>query len=122
MRWLFVLCLCFSFVSCASAPPSLTPVGVAAFNARRVVKSLDLIRDVAVDAEANKVLSTDTTRRVVVFHRSSLETIRAVPNGWKSTVLAAIEEVPKNLPDKERMVLAPYLALTKTLILEVVGS
>jgi hypothetical protein len=121
MKYL-LLCLCLSFVSCASAPPSLTPTGVAAFNARRVVKSLDLIRDVAIDAEANKVLSTDTTRRVVVFHRSSLETIRAVQNGWKTTVLAALDEVPKNLSDKERMVLAPYLALTKTLILEVVGS
>jgi hypothetical protein len=117
---LFVFCL--SFVSCASAPPSLTPTGVTAFNARRVVKSLDLVRDVAIDAEANHVLSTDTTRRVVVFHRSSLQTIRAVPNGWKSVVLAGLEEVPKNLSDKERMVIAPYLALTKTLILEVVGQ
>ena len=106
---------------CVHAPPNLSPSGVAAFNATRVVKALDVLRDFAVDANAQipPLLSTATTRKVVTYHRSAVTTIGAVPSGWVPVVTTGLDEVLRDLPDTERATLTPYVALVKTLILEV---
>jgi len=107
--------------SCASAPPQLSPSGVAAFQARRVVKALDILRDFAIDAEAQtpKVLSTTTTRKVVTYHRSAVSTIGQVPSGWAPTVSQGLLEVQRDLPAAERARLGPYFSLVSALIAEV---
>lgn len=118
---LSAIVLAFTLYGCASAPPTLSPVGLAAFHAHEIVKVLDVVRDAAVSAEAQtpKLLSTDTTRNVVIWHRSALVTIRTVPYGWQGAVLAGLDEVSKNVPTHERAVLAPYLAMAKLVIREV---
>lgn len=106
---------------CAKAPPNLSPVGVAAFHAHEVVKVLDLVRDTAIAAEAQnpKLLSTDTTAKVVTWHHSALVTIKTVPYGWQGSVQAGLDEVSKNLPASERSVLGPYLSMARAVIREV---
>lgn len=107
--------------ACVKAQPTLTPVGVAAFHGTQVVQALDLIRDIAINAESQtpKLLSTNTVRTVVTWHRTAVQTIGAVPTGWQASVLASLNGVDAGLTPSERAVLAPYLALARTLLLEV---
>lgn len=107
--------------SCTKAPPNLSPAGQAAFQKTRVIKGLDLLRDFAIDAEAQspKVLSTDTTRKIVQAHQSILKIMDAAGNGWQALVGTALDEVVNSLPAAERGKVAPYVALVKAILLEV---
>lgn len=106
---------------CASAPPSLSPAAVSAFNNHRVQRVLDLVRDTATDGNAATppVFSTDATRKVVAWHRSAITVVHTLGTGWQATLNASLDELVKNLPPNERQLLATYVALAKTVINEV---
>jgi hypothetical protein len=115
--------LCLSLASCQAscagkAPPTLSPAGTAAFNATRVVKALDILRDFAVDGEAQTppVISTDNTRKVVAFHRAAVTTIGAVPGGWKPVVTTGLDQLQHDLLPEEWRRILPYVALVKSAI------
>jgi len=107
--------------ACAKAPPNLSPSGAAAFQATRVVKAIDLVRDTAIaaDAQTPPLVSPATTRAIVTWHRAAVTTIGAAPSGWKPTVTTGLDQVDRALAEGERAVLAPYLALARALIAEV---
>lgn len=109
---LVVLLVC---ASCASAPPSLSQAGVAAFHATRIVQELDLMRDAAIGANSltPPLLSADTTRKVVTWHRATLRTIQAVPNGWLLTLSAGLDQLVLSVPAEERRILTPYVIAIK---------
>ena len=117
MRRLIPLLALVLMLGCAKAPPNLTPQATAAFHATRVVKALDLVRDFAIDGEAQtpKVFSTAHTRIVVDFHESAVRIIHAAPDGWKPAVTAALNELPGKL-GADYGKIAPYVNLVKTLI------
>jgi hypothetical protein len=121
-RLSLALALALTLAACASAPASLSPAGVSAFNNTRVIKGLDLIRDTAVDAHAQipPLLSTDTTRKVVTFHASAITIVHATGHGWAPIVLAGLDALVKDVPPGEKQLLAPYVALAKTIIAEVI--
>lgn len=112
-----ILAIALLGIGCASAPPNLSPLAQTAFRNTQVVKSLDLIRDIAIDANAQKpapLISTDTTRKVVQFHQSALKVIDATSTGWRDVVLASLNEVYNNLPPGEKQLLGPYFTLAIT--------
>ena len=113
--------LVMATVGCAKAPPSLSPAGTAAFHATRIVRALDLFRDAAISAndQSPPLISTNTTRQIVLYHRSAVTTIGAAPSGWAPVVQTGLAELVKNLPAHERQQLAPYVVLVQTLIAEV---
>jgi hypothetical protein len=115
---LTALLAAIALFGCAKAPPTLSPAGAAAFQATRVVKALDVLRDFAIEAEAQnpKVLSTANTRKVVTFHESAVKTIGAVPGGWKPTVTAGLDQLQHDLSAADWQRVAPYVNLIKTLI------
>lgn len=121
MKRFVLIALLLVTSACVKAPPTLSPAGIAAFNGTRVVKALDILRDVAVDANAQvpPLLSTATTRKVVTYHESALKTIQAAPSGWVPVVQTGLTEVLKDVPPVEQRQLAPYVSLVKTLIAEV---
>lgn len=126
MKQLIVsLVLILGLVGCASNPtPAPSPTrdlsasGMAAYNAAKVVQALDLIRDIAIDAEKQtpKVISTDATRKVVLYHQSALKTINAVPGGWKPVVMTGLTELEGQLAAGDKEKLAPYISLLKSLL------
>lgn len=118
---LLCLALTFSTLGCQHAPPTLTPAAQLAFQGTRAIKGLDLLRDFAVDANAQipPVISTDTTRKIVIYHRSAITLIHDVPNGWKATVLTGLAEVVRDAPAGEAQKFAPYVGLLKGLLAEV---
>lgn len=77
---------------CAPAPKPLSPQATAAFHATRVVQVLDVLRDAAIAAneQVPPVLTTASTRTVVLWHRTAVQTIHAVPSGWQATVKAGL--------------------------------
>jgi ABC-type branched-subunit amino acid transport system ATPase component len=109
---------------CAKAPLSLSPAGVTAFQNSQIQKSLDTIRDIAIDANATTppVLDTTTTRKVVTWHKSAITVLHARGAGWVSTLTTSLDELSRNLPAAEQKTLAPYIALAKTLLNEVTRS
>lgn len=123
---LFLAALAFSVgvlgtLGCAQVPPNLTPEASVAFQTTRAVRALDLLRDVAIAAHAQTppVLTEATTRRVVLYHQSIVKIVQASPNGWRQIAEDGLTELVANLPDKERSVVSPYVALVKTIIREV---
>ena len=110
-----------SQLGCAKAPPHLTPDGQKAFYKTRVIKTIDLARDFAIDGEATtpKVVSTDTARQVVTWHRSTLLTIQASDAGWQAAVDKALTELQANLSESDRAKFAPYIVLARVTLKEV---
>jgi hypothetical protein len=108
-------------ISCAGSVvsrPALSPAGETAYQARRVVQALDVLRDAATDAEAQtpKLISTANTRKIVDFHESAVKTIGAVPGGWRPTVSAGLTQLQADLPPADWSRIAPYVTLVKALI------
>src|SRR5678809_417129 len=105
--------------SCTHTPPNLSPSGKAAFQKTQVLKALDLLRDIAIDAEAAGVLKTADARKVVTYHRSTVTSMQAADLGWTAAVGQCLDELVANLPPDARERIAPYVTLLKTVLVEV---
>ena len=132
-------CVTTGFVwsqGCAPVPAPLSPEAKIAFHATRVVQVLDVVRDAAIAANevTPPLLTTASTRKVVLYHKSAVQTIRVAPTGWQPTVKAGLFEltchplaapaqppppcVPQLAP-AEVAKLYPYVALALIVIAEV---
>lgn len=111
----------FSSLGCAKAPPTLSPEAQQAFYKTRVIKALDLARDFAIDGEATtpQVLSTETTRKIVLWHQASLKVIQASDAGWAAAITQSLTELRNGLADAEKQKFGPYLALIQVTLQEV---
>lgn len=117
-----VLCLVLFAPACAqNAPPNLSPAGVVAWQATKVIKALDVIRDVAVDAEATAppLLSHATMLKIVAWHKAAITTAHAAPAGWGDIIRSSLRSTRDLLSPAERQQLGPYFALAETLLNEV---
>ena len=120
MKRCLLLLPILALLGCQHAPPTLSPQGTAAFNNTRVIKTLDLLRDVAITANAQTppLLTTPTTRKIVNFHTLALKTIDASQTGWLSAVSVALFQLrsdPSLLPT-ELQFLNPYFDLAKSVL------
>ncbi len=118
---LLALVLAGSSFACASAPPNLSPAAHVAFVNTRAIKGLDILRDFAIDANNQQppIISTATTRKVVLYHESSVKIIDASGSGWRAAVLTGLDELVKEIPASESPKLTPYVILLKTILTEI---
>jgi hypothetical protein len=119
---MLVLCLVLFTPACAqNAPPNLSPAGVVAWQGTKVIKALDVIRDIAVDAEATAppLLSHATMLKIVAWHKAAITTAHAAPAGWSDVIKASLRSTLDLLTPAERQQLSPYFALAETLLNEV---
>jgi hypothetical protein len=117
-------------MGCGSSnpPPATSPTvnlsatGKAAYQATKVVKALDVLRDIAIDAEAQspKLMSTESTRKVVRYHAATVKTIGAVPTGWKSVADEGLTQLQKEIPAAEWAQIEPFVRLVRVLFQEVI--
>ena len=124
MRIITLLCLCFclTFSGCAAAPPTITtPQGITAFQNLQVLKALDAVRDIAVDANAAvpPIVPTATTREIVLWHKSALTILNARGTGWPTLLTASLDQTLAHLSASDRQLLLPYVTLVKTIVAEV---
>ena len=91
-RLILILVLAINLVGCQPPPPDLTPDAKLAFQATRVVAVLDVLRDgaIAANEQVPPLMTTNDTRNVVLWHKTAVQTIRAVPSGWKPAVMAGL--------------------------------
>ncbi len=110
-------------LACAGNRPTgnLSPTGLASYQAIKVVKALDLVRDVAVEGEKQspKLISPQVALKVISYHRQVVRTIGAVPTGWKSVAVTGLEQLKTDIPADEWKRLEPFINLLKALYLEV---
>lgn len=87
-RVLTVLVILMLAPACAKTPPALSPEAAVAFQATRVVRVLDVVRDAAIAANelSPPAISTADTRKVVLWHKTTVQVISVAPGGWKPTV------------------------------------
>ena len=126
-----VLLLLLAFVSCAKSPPQLTPLGDVAFYARRVIQAVDTVVEVAIQAEAAKVMSTADARAILAGGKIAAEAgvelsaaLKAGATGVTArdkavkTIGTAIDGILKNenLSPQTRGLINPYLQVVKTLL------
>jgi len=99
----------------------LTPEASIAFKATQAVHALDLLRDTATTANAQTppLLTTEVTRKVVLYHQSTVKVIQSSPGGWKVIAETGLDEVTKNLSSADRQTLEPYIALVRAILAEV---
>ena len=123
LRTFVLLALLISVASCGPAykPPTLSPAASVAWDGTKVIRALDVIRDLTIDGEKQtpKVFSTEMTRKVVVWHTAAITTVHAAPAGWSQTVQTGLEELQKLLTPTEQQQIGPYLALARTVLKEV---
>jgi len=115
-----ILVLIVLLQACAHAPPSLSPSGAVAWQATRVIKEMDVVRDLAVAGNqiSPPLISTATTRAIVTWHRSGLIIARQTPAGWTTTLATSLTEVLRDLPPAERQQLTPYTTLLLQILQE----
>jgi hypothetical protein len=131
-----LLVLLVLLAGCTAKPVDLTPEAGVAFQASRVVKALDVVRDAAIAANdfVPPILSTNSTRTVVLWHKTAVQVIQVVPSGWKATVRMSIfvmtcdgrasdvQPPPPCTPqlgEKELAYISPYIGLVLIVIREV---
>jgi hypothetical protein len=122
-----VLAATLAGVACSTAcvnhpPPSLNPQATAAWYGTRVIVDLDLLRDIAIAANAQTppLVTTDTTRKVVLWHESAIKVVHTADDGWKVRVRVGLEELVKTIPAKESAIIAPYVQIINSLLREAV--
>ncbi len=112
-----------SSVSCVPPPPTLSVQASRDFQATRVITALDQLRDTAIAANSQvpPLLSTATTRAIVLYHEAALKTIQATTDtSWVAGVQTGLDQLVANLPAKEAAIVAPYVALVKAILTAVV--
>lgn len=111
-------------------PESLSPVGDAAFYARRVVLAIDQIQTLAIDGEKAGAISEADARTIIEATGEAAKagvslanTLKAAGGGeasakkrWAAAIRKALEEVvPKLSPNTQNMV-EPYVKTALTLL------
>ena len=124
MRKLLTVCAFVSLlagIACVHAPPALTPAATEAFYGTRVIQALDLVRDAAVNANAQTppLVSTASTRQILLYHEAAITVIHAIPTGWQSTLQTGLVTLLKVLSPAESATLSPYVTLLQTILSEV---
>lgn len=111
--------------ACANrAPTSLSPAGQLTWQANEAVVAIGTVQHVAIqlnDIERCEptcvpLLSDANTRLVVDAATGAFNTIRALPQGWKATSLAALTQMANGLDANGKAKLAVYVQTARTIV------
>ncbi len=113
--------ICSFIASCQQPPPNLTPAAVVAFRQTEIVKDLDRVRDIAVDAHQTTppLLTAEVTKEIVTWHQTAIRLVHDRAANWQAAVLQGLDELQRHLSAHDRQLLAPYLVAVRTLLAEV---
>lgn len=116
---------------CASVrpPETLSPVGDAAFYARRVILAIDQIQTLAIDGEKSGAISEADARTIVTATGEAAKagaslaaTLRAgtgdasAKKRWAAAIRKALDEVVQKLSPNTQTLVEPYVRTTLTLL------
>lgn len=135
-RRLALLLLLVLTPACGPTPRPMPPDVAAAFHASRVIMVLDVLRDAAIAAHDAQppVMTEDSTRKVVVWHKATIQAVQMAPQGWRASAkesifrfscdpaAASVSPPPPCtplLPAVDLARLRPYISLALVVISEV---
>lgn len=128
---LIVIALVITAGCAQKAPPSLSPAGVVTWQANQALLVLDSVQHSAIglnkiqrcDAAqvCKPMLSDANTRLVIDIVADSVNTIRAVPSGWKATTVAGLRAVSSRLDAEGQQVIAAYVQAGLTVLESIVA-
>lgn len=120
LKWICLVGLLVALPGCASAPPNLSPQATTAWHQHEIQKDLDLIRDVAQEANAQvpPILSTAATRAITLWHRTAITLVHDQPSGWQQQVQDGLTALQTNLSAPDYARIARYVALAKAVLQE----
>ena len=103
--------------ACASAPPQLTPRQARIWQANEMAIAIGSVQSAAIGLNkiqqctplCHPLLSDTNTRIVIEIARDGLQSLRAVPEGWKATGLAVAGRIRLRLDEAGRSKMAAYL-------------
>lgn len=130
MKQLLIACVLVTS-GCASAPTSLSPTGQRTYQANQAVVAIGMVQHVAIDLNQIQVcppapchpLLSDTNTGVVVDNvASALKTVRAVPGGWKLTIMSALVEMGQRLDAEGHRQLGSYIQTAVTVVSSLTGG
>ena len=103
---------------CAPPPPNLSPQARQAWQGTRVIRALDVARDIATDANAQQppILDEATTRQIVLFHKTAITIVHDQSVGWQAMVLAGLDGLDKLLPSRQRDLVMPYIEIARAIL------
>lgn len=125
MKRSLIFALALIVASCATlspkAPSNLTPQVTAKFYATYAIKDLDVIRDLAADANKTTppIISNATLLVVVNWHEAVVRVVHAAPDGWKAAVLAGLDQLKVLLPANDYAKFKAAIDAARTFTLEV---
>jgi hypothetical protein len=90
-------------------PPNLSTQATQAWYGKRIIKDLDIPRDLAIDAGDAQVLPVDTVRKIVNWHEDAIATVHDGKDGWQSAVKTGVTRLKNELSPQERAVVGNYL-------------
>lgn len=96
---------------------NLSAQGKAAYQTTKVVKALDVLRDVAAEGEKQnpKRISASSALKILAYHKQVVSTMGAVPDGWKTVALTGLDQLKTDLTPAEWAQIEPFVTLLKTL-------
>jgi hypothetical protein len=125
---LVCLCFCLTFSGCAKAPPTLPPATALLWQANEAAVAIGTVQhtaielnkidvcDTATPQKCHRLLSDKNTGIVVDAVTAALVTIRNLPNGWKPTTLAALDQIDAALDEYGKAKLKAYTAAARIAI------
>jgi hypothetical protein len=109
-------------------PPSLTPIGQAAWKAEKVLMAFEGIQDAAIGlnkiqrcvepAGCAPLFSTENTRTVIRVTRIATDTIEVSPLGYRRAAEEALAALQKELDSSGKTEMTAWLLVVRTLLLE----
>lgn len=126
-RLVLLLALWLPLAGCSHPAPgaidptvNLSPTGKASYQALRVGKALDVLRDVAVAGEKQtpKVVSSAGALKVIAYHRQVVTTMAAIPDKWLTVAEVGLDQLRQDLSAAEWARIAPFVDLLRTLYTE----
>jgi hypothetical protein len=121
MKKYATLLLLLTLAACGSNPApqtdptrNLSATGHAAYDSMRIMKALDAVRDVANEAEKNKLISAANALKVIDYHKQVVKLMDVAPSGWRATAVTGLDQLQKDLTPAEWSQVAPFAAALKT--------
>lgn len=102
-------------IACASTQ-NLTKSGKNTYYADEVVRDLGLLQSTFIKANDAGKVSEDDTRLVVTSVKATVGTLKTVPDGWKVTVSAAVDNLEKALSENGKSWGREYFTTIRTVL------
>lgn len=116
-----VIATAFAIGCAGKAPASLSPAGVKLWQANQAVLAVNLVQSTAINLNAAvpPLLSERNTRIVGEAANSARRSIEKVPDGWRPTVVATLQQIRDQLDAQGKQAMGAWLDVASTMVKEI---